>query len=108
MVLDAGIHAKGWTREYAIDFFMKNTTMSKKSASITVDRAIAWPGQFSTYDAGSVEILELRERAKITLSEKFDIKEFHDQVIGSGSITLGMLRQKIDWWLELKNKADKM
>ncbi|MEN8122889.1 MAG: DUF885 domain-containing protein [Bacteroidota bacterium] len=106
MVLDAGIHAKGWPREYAIDYLMENTSMSKELVSTYVDRVIAWPGQFSTYDAGTVEILELRERAKIILGDHFDIREFHDQVIGSGSITLGMLRQKIDRWIALKKEAE--
>lgn len=104
MVVDAGIHTKGWTREYAINYLLENTDYSKKSATVSVDRIIAWPGQFSTYDTGSAEILELRERAKITLADKFDIKEFHDQVLGSGSITLGMLRQKIDRWIIAKSK----
>jgi uncharacterized protein (DUF885 family) len=100
MVVDPGLHAMGWTRQQAIDFYRsKQSGVTEEGAGAYVDRISVLPGQMATYGVGEREILELREQARRELGDRFDIREFHDRVLEDGSITLGMLRQKIEHWI---------
>jgi uncharacterized protein (DUF885 family) len=106
MVVDPGIHAMGWTRQQAIDFTLaKQPDLVPEIVPSYVDRIAVLPGQIVTYGVGEREILSLREQAKHALGDRFDIREFHDRVLENGSITLGMLHQKIERWLAEKAKA---
>jgi uncharacterized protein (DUF885 family) len=99
LVVDPGIHALGWTRQEAIDYMVAHTAESEDGIASEIDRYIAVPGQATAYLTGSLVIQELRRKAEAELGDKFDIREFHDLVIGDGTITLGMLQDKIDRWI---------
>ncbi|MGI8618057.1 MAG: DUF885 domain-containing protein [Gemmatimonadaceae bacterium] len=99
LVVDAGMHALGWTRQQSIDYLMANTTSSLASATAEVDRYIATPGQATAYMLGNLEIRRLRDQARLQLGSRFSIKDFHDRVLEDGNITLPMLRQKIEGWI---------
>ena len=107
MVVDPGLHAIGWTRRQAMDFFLfKQIGVSEESAgAVNVDRISVLPGQMATYGVGEREIFELREQARRDLGDRFDIREFHDRVLENGSVTLGMLRQQIERWVAEKKKG---
>ena len=102
LVVDTGIHSKGWTRERAIDYFRANTAMGDADISAEVDRYIAWPGQALAYKVGQLKILELRQRAQQKLGPRFDIRAFHSQVVSGGSMRLSVLEAKIDRWIEAR------
>jgi uncharacterized protein (DUF885 family) len=99
LVVDTGIHAMGWSRDQAIDFMMANMPRARNDVEVEVDRYIAWPGQALAYKIGQLKITELRERAKAAVGDKFDIRAFHDVVIGSGDIPLDILEQNVDRWI---------
>jgi uncharacterized protein (DUF885 family) len=99
LVMETGMHAKGWSRQQAIDYELAHTTRSAEQAAIDVDRRIGWLGQGLSYIVGYLEIARLRKEAQRALGSRFDIRTFHDRVLEDGSITLGMLRQKIERWL---------
>jgi uncharacterized protein (DUF885 family) len=99
LVVDTGMHAKGWTRQQAIDYMLANTSLSPLNIEREVDRYIAWPGQACAYKIGQLKISELRARAETALGPKFDVRAFHDAVLGSGAIPLPMLEAKIDRWI---------
>jgi uncharacterized protein (DUF885 family) len=99
LVLEAGMHAKGWTRQQAIDYELAHTTRTPEQAAIDVDRRIGWPGQGYSYQVGQIEIQRLRAEAEKKLGPKFDVRAFHDRVLEDGTITLPMLRDKIERWL---------
>jgi len=100
MVVDPGIHAMGWSREEAIEYTLsKQVDMTPEEAGSYVDRIVVWPGQMVTYGAGELEFIRLRRQAEAALEDEFDIREFHDQALGNGSVTLIMLRQQIAEWL---------
>ncbi len=106
MVVDPGVHAVGWTRRQAIDFFRaRQIGATEESAGAYVDRISILPGQMATYGVGEREIFELREQARRDLGGRFDIREFHDRVLENGSVTLGMLRQQIERWVAEKKKG---
>jgi len=101
MVVDPGIHAMGWSRDEAIEYALsKQTHWTPEAAATYVDRIVVWPGQMTTYGAGELEFIRLRRQAEAALGDTFDIKEFHDQALGNGSVTLIMLRRQINDWLE--------
>lgn len=100
MVVDPGIHAFGWTREQAIAYLVESGRFDEKSAPSTVDRIAAIPGQLTAYDSGAQEFFALRREAETALGAKFDIKEFHAAALGSGSLTLPMLREQVTRWIE--------
>jgi uncharacterized protein (DUF885 family) len=100
LVVDTGMHAKGWTREQAIDYFRANTALGDADIKAEVERYIAWPGQALAYKVGQLKILELRRRAQAKLGPRFDIRAFHAQVVDSGSLPLAVLEKKIDRWIE--------
>jgi uncharacterized protein (DUF885 family) len=101
MVVDPGIHAMGWTREQAIQYTLsKQVGMTPEEAGAYVDRIVVWPGQMVTYGAGELEIVRLRGEAERALGKDFDIRAFHDHVIGRGAVTLTMLRAQVREWIK--------
>jgi len=105
LVVDTGIHAKGWTREQAIAYMLGHSGMSKTDATAEVERYIAIPSQATAYKTGAMKIQELREKAKAALGDKFDIREFHDQVLDTGALPLTVLEEKIDRWIAAKSSS---
>ncbi len=99
LVVDTGIHAKGWTRDQAIDFMLENSGMTRTEVENEVDRYIAIPSQALAYKIGALKIQELRDRAKARLGDDFDIKAFHAQVLNTGGLPLPVLEAKIDRWI---------
>lgn len=99
LVVDAGIHALGWTRQRAIDYFLQNTTASPDQIASEIDRYIQVPGQATAYMLGAIEIRRLRTEAEKKLGKRFDIREFHDRVLEDGGVTLPMLDAKITHWI---------
>ncbi len=99
LVVDTGIHAKGWTREQAQNYLMENTALAKHEVETEVDRYISWPGQALSYYLGQMAIQEARARAEKALGPKFDIRNFHDTVLQLGSVPLPVLQQRIDTFI---------
>ena len=99
LVVDTGMHYKDWTRDDAINLFIENSAKSILDIENEVDRYIAWPGQALAYKIGQLKILELRSKAKKELGEKYDIKDFHDEVLKRGSLPLDLLEYYIDEWI---------
>jgi uncharacterized protein (DUF885 family) len=100
LVVDTGIHYFGWTREQAIDFMRANSAMPLHDIRAEVDRYIGWPGQALAYKTGEMKIRALRTEAEQQLGERFDVRSFHDVVLGSGAVPLGMLEQNVRAWIE--------
>jgi len=100
LVVDTGIHAKGWTRQQVIDYMSENTALSLHNIKTETDRYISWPGQALSYKIGELTIKRLRQKAQQALGDKFDVKEFHFQVLAQGSIPLQILEQQIDAYIE--------
>ncbi|RNF29074.1 hypothetical protein NM04_19825 [Massilia aurea] len=99
LVVDTGVHAKGWTREQAQNYLLQNTALSKHEVETEVDRYISWPGQALSYYLGQMAIQEARARAEKALGSKFDIRHFHDTVLHVGSVPLPVLQQRIDQFI---------
>lgn len=104
LVVDTGIHAKHWTREEAIAYMLANTGMGETEVTAEIERYFVDPGQALAYKIGMLKILELRERARSELGDKFDLKQFHDQVLGHGSLPLDLLERVIDEWIAGKKQ----
>jgi uncharacterized protein (DUF885 family) len=102
LVVDTGLHAKGWTREQAIDFMLDNSGMTRTEVVAEVERYIAIPSQALAYKVGAIKIQELRKRAEDQLGEDFDIREFHAEVLDTGSLPMPVLENKIDRWIASK------
>ncbi len=100
LVVDTGMHALGWSRQQAVDFLLESTALSEAEADYEINRYLAVPGQALSYMTGSLEIQRLRKLAEERLGERFDVRAFHDRVIEDGTVTLGMLREKIERWVE--------
>lgn len=100
LVVDTGIHAKGWTRERAIQYSLDNEAEPEASIISEIERYMANPGQALSYKIGQLKILEIREKAESIMGEKFDIREFHDQILETGCIPLALLEVKIINWIE--------
>lgn len=100
LVVDTGLHAKGWTEQQAIDYFMANSPEPYESIRSEVRRYIVYPGQATTYKIGMIKILELRARAIEELGDKFDIRGFHDTVLGAGALPLDFLEKRVVQWIE--------
>jgi len=100
LVVDTGIHYKNWSRQDAIDLFLENTAKSKLDIENEVDRYIAWPGQALAYKIGQLKILELRNKAEKKLGDKYDIKDFHNEVLRRGSLPLDILEFYINEWID--------
>ncbi|WP_395622569.1 DUF885 domain-containing protein [Sphingomonas daechungensis] len=105
LVVDSGIHAKGWTRDQAIKYMLDNSGMGRTDATAEVERYIAIPSQATAYKVGSLTIQRLRDKAKAELGDKFDIREFHAQVLNTGALPLQILEQKIDRWIAAKKAS---
>ena len=99
LVVDTGVHSQHWTREQMVQYFHDHSNIDEPSIQAEVDRYIAWPGQALAYKIGQLKILELRERAKAALGDKFDLRAFHDQVLDSGALPLDLLSDRIDGWI---------
>ena len=99
LVVDTGLHAKGWTREQAIRFMMENSGMTETEVVAEVERYIAIPSQALAYKVGALKIQELRQRAATALGSRFDLREFHNQVLNTGALPLPVLEAKIDRWI---------
>ncbi len=99
LVVDTGLHAKGWTRQQAIDYMATRTALPIHEVTTEVDRYISWPGQALAYKLGEMKIKELRRRAEQKLGTRFDVREFHDVVLGSGSVPLNVLETNVNEWI---------
>ena len=99
LVVDTGIHAKGWSRDQAIEYMMANSSMGQTDATAEVERYIAIPSQALAYKVGALKIQELRRKAETALGEGFDVREFHEQVLNTGALPLPVLEKKIDDWI---------
>jgi uncharacterized protein (DUF885 family) len=99
LVVDTGMHALGWSRQQAIDFFKQNSATPEHDIVVEIDRYIVWPGQALAYKIGELKIKELRAQARRQLGEDFDIREFHDKVLDNGAVPLYMLENMIERWI---------
>jgi prolyl oligopeptidase len=99
LVVDTGMHYKGWTRQQAIDFFKDNAAKAEYDIVNEIDRYINWPGQALAYKIGQLKMLALRDRAERQLGEDFDVRAFHDELLGAGALPLDLLEQRMDKWL---------
>jgi uncharacterized protein (DUF885 family) len=99
LVIDTGVHSQHWTRQQMVDYFHEHSSLDEPTVQSEVDRYIAWPGQALAYKIGQLKILELRDRSKKALGDKFDIRSFHDRVIDTGSLPLDVLEERINAWI---------
>lgn len=99
LVVDTGLHSKGWTREQAIDYMLANSDMGKTDATAEVERYIAIPSQALAYKIGALTIQRLKKKSQDALGKKFDVREFHNQVLNTGALPLTVLEKKIDVWI---------
>jgi uncharacterized protein (DUF885 family) len=105
LVVDTGLHAKKWTREQVVQFFHDHSAIDEFDVQNETDRYIVWPGQALGYKIGQLKIIELREKAKRELGDKFDIKAFHDEVLGAGALPMDVLEQRINDWIATRKAA---
>ena len=106
LVVDTGIHYFGWSRQEAIDYFMANAGKTETDIINEIDRYIGWPGQALAYKVGQMKILALRDRAKKAQGENFDIRAFHDELLGAGAITHDALDKRQDAWIARSIKGN--
>jgi uncharacterized protein (DUF885 family) len=104
LVVDTGIHSMGWTRQQAIEYMATRTALPLHEVETEVDRYISWPGQALAYKLGELKIKELRRRAENALGPKFDLREFHDVVLGAGAVPLSVLEGNVDRWIAVKER----
>lgn len=102
LVVDTGMHAKGWTRQQAIDYFAANSCKQLHDITVEIDRYIVWPGQALAYKLGELKFKELRRRASESLGDAFDIREFHDVLLENGALPLDLIEARVNAWLEAK------
>ncbi len=107
LVVDTGLHARGWTREQAVAYFREHTAKSDHDIGVEVDRYLVWPGQALAYKIGQLKILELRRRAEKALGQNFDIRAFHDAVLAEGALPLDVLEERVDAWIAGQKAAAK-
>lgn len=105
LVVDTGIHAKGWTRQQVVDYMAANTALSMHEINTETDRYISWPGQALSYKIGELKIRELRQKAEQELGSKFDIRDFHDVILGQGTVTLKIMEELVNNYIQkIKNE----
>jgi len=100
LVVDTGVHSKHWSRQQMVDYFHQYTAMDEPNIQTEVDRYIAWPGQALAYKLGQLRILEMRERAKKELGTAFDIRKFHDEVLGASALPLDVFERRMTKWID--------
>lgn len=100
LVVDTGLHAQGWSRQQAIDYFLAHASKNAHDVTVEVDRYIVWPGQALAYKIGELKLKELRAAATRALGDRFDIRQFHDQVLGSAAVPLDILEARIQAWVK--------
>jgi uncharacterized protein (DUF885 family) len=105
LVVDTGVHALGWTRQEVLDYLASNTALSMHEVTTETDRYISWPAQAISYKIGEIKIRELREKAETELQDKFDIREFHEVILGEGTVTLSIMESRVNSYIEtVKNE----
>ncbi|MFN0727993.1 DUF885 domain-containing protein [Polaribacter gochangensis] len=102
LVVDTGVHAKGWTRQQMIDYMASNTALSMHEVTTETDRYISWPGQALSYKMGEIKIREMRKKAEADLGDKFNIREFHEVILGEGTVTLSILEKRVLHYIDSK------
>lgn len=100
LVVDTGLHAFGWSRQQAIDYLLEHTALTEPEVVAEVDRYITWPGQATAYKVGELRIKALRRRAESALGDRFDLRAFHDKVVGNGSVAIAILERIIENWIQ--------
>ncbi len=105
LVVDTGLHYKHWTREQVVQYFHDHTSEDEPNVQSETNRYISWPGQALSYKMGQLEILDLRARAQKELGSKFDIRQFHDEILDSGALPLDVLEEQVDEWIAQKKAA---
>jgi uncharacterized protein (DUF885 family) len=100
LVVDTGMHAFGWSRQEAIDYMLANTALSERGVTGEIDRYITWPAQALSYKIGELKIKELRNKAEQALGEDFDIRDFHDTIVGNGSLPIAVLEDIVNAWID--------
>ena len=100
LVVDTGIHAKGWTRDEVVSYMLENTALSEHEVNTETDRYIAWPGQAISYKMGEIKIRELRKRAEAELGSKFNIRDFHEIILEQGTVTLPILEKRVNAYIQ--------
>ncbi|KCZ91600.1 DUF885 domain-containing protein [Hyphomonas johnsonii] len=105
LVVDTGIHSKGWTEEQAVQYFLANAAVTEAQARSEIQRYIVMPGQATAYKIGMIKIQELRAKAEAELGDKFDIRGFHDTVLGGGAMPLEILERRVDTWIDAQKAA---
>lgn len=106
LVVDTGIHAKGWTRQQAIDYFLAHASKNAHDVTVEVDRYIVWPGQALAYKIGELKIKELRAYATVELGDQFDIRRFHDQILGNAAVPMDVLETRIKEWVKRQKAGE--
>ena len=106
LVVDTGIHDKGWTREEAVQYYLDNIPNPEGDVRAEIDRYIVWPGQATAYMIGKLKIKELRAKAEAQLGDGFDIREFHDVLLANGSVPLGVLEEQVNAYITTYTQDD--
>jgi uncharacterized protein (DUF885 family) len=99
LVVDTGLHAKGWSQQQAVDYFLENSATTEAQAQSEVRRYLVLPGQATSYKIGMLKIQELRRKAEAALGDRFDIRAFHDTILGGGALPLTILEKRVDRWI---------
>ncbi|MBY6108412.1 DUF885 domain-containing protein [Ferrimonas balearica] len=105
LVVDTGMHAKGWSRDQALAFLADNTALSLHNVGTEIDRYISWPGQAVSYKVGELTLWRLRQKAEAELGDQFDLRAFHDQILGGGSMPLAELERQLDLWISSQRQG---
>ncbi|MGH3665855.1 MAG: DUF885 domain-containing protein, partial [Egibacteraceae bacterium] len=103
LVVDTGLHHLGWSRDQAIAYLQDNSPLAPNNIANEIDRYIAWPGQALGYKVGQREIFRLRDRAEAVLGGRFDVRAFHDAVLGHGALPLGVLAEVVEGWIAVQH-----
>ena len=99
LVVDTGMHAKGWSKQQALDYYRSKMPISDMDSEVEIDRYITWPGQALAYKVGQLKFRELRENSKLALGDHFDVREFHDEVLRHGALPLEVLENTVHEWI---------